>query len=144
VVRRIHRYAHGDQRVARPVTDDPATPADPGPQQPPEHGSGNRAVDAAAERADATGADLRNVPNLAGLPVPDDTANLREGPDLHPALLGLLPLVGVWRGKGECDSPDFGSHHFGQQIVISHDGGDYLTWQARSWMLDSEGAYVKP
>lgn len=126
------------------MTGGPANPADPGPQQPPERGSGNRAVDAASQHAEATGSDERNVPNFTGLPLPGDTANLRDGPDLNPALLALLPLVGVWRGEGECDSPEFGNHHFGQQIVISHDGADYLTFEARSWMLDSEGAYVKP
>ena len=30
----------------------------------------------------------------------EETHDLRSGPDLHPALLGLLPLVGVWRGRG--------------------------------------------
>ena len=30
----------------------------------------------------------------------EETHDLRHGPDLHPALLGLLPYVGVWRGRG--------------------------------------------
>lgn len=107
-----------------------------------ERGSANRAVAAAEARAELT-AD-RNVPTLGGIPVPQDTANLRLGPNLHDALLAYLPLVGVWRGEGEGDSPEFGVHHFGQQIVVSHDGGDYLVWESRSWLLDDEGAYVKP
>ena len=32
-------------------------------------------------------------------PAPD-TADLRAGAALHDGLLGLLPLVGVWRGDG--------------------------------------------
>ena len=61
--------------------------------------SGDEAVAAAAERAKATAA--RNIPAFADLPMPADTANLREGANLNDALLALLPLVGVWRGEGE-------------------------------------------
>ncbi|EUA40610.1 putative fatty acid-binding-like protein [Mycobacterium avium subsp. avium 2285 (R)] len=62
-------------------------------------GSGDRAVAAAAERAKLTAG--RNIPSFDDLPLPADTANLREGADLSDALLALLPLVGVWRGEGE-------------------------------------------
>ena len=62
-------------------------------------GSGDRAVAAAVERAKATA--TRNIPVFDDLPVPADTANLREGANLNDALLALLPLVGVWRGEGE-------------------------------------------
>lgn len=112
-----------------------------GPVQP---GSGDRAVAAAAERARATGA--RNIPVFpvsADLPLPPDTANLREGANLHDALLALLPLVGVWRGTGEGRSAH-GDYRFGQQIVVSHDGGDYLNWEARSWRLTDTGDYHEP
>lgn len=104
----------------------------------PEAGSGDRAVAAAAERAKETGA--RNIPAFADLPLPADTANLREGANLNDALLALLPLVGVWRGEGEGRGAA-GDYRFGQQIVVSHDGGDYLIWEARSWRLDDDGAY---
>jgi hypothetical protein len=101
-------------------------------------GSGDRAVAAAAERARATAA--RNIPVFEDLPLPADTANLREGADLHDALLALLPLVGVWRGEGE-GRGTHGDYRFGQQIVVSHDGGDYLNWEARSWRLSEGGGY---
>lgn len=107
-------------------------------------GSGDRAVAAAAERARETAA--RNIPAFQDLPLPADTANLREGADLDDALLALLPLVGVWRGEGEgreLDGPD-GDYRFGQQIVVSHDGGDYLNWEARSWRLTESGDYDRP
>jgi hypothetical protein len=103
-------------------------------------GSGDRAVAAAAERAKQTAA--RNIPVVDGIPVAD-TANLRLGANLHDALLALLPLVGVWRGEGEGRSPN-GDYRFGQQIIVSHDGGDYLNWEARSWRLDEEGGYHSP
>jgi nitrobindin-like protein len=101
-------------------------------------GSGDRAVAAAAERAKTTAA--RNIPVFSDLPAPPDTANLREGADLHDALLALLPLVGVWRGEGEGRGAH-GDYRFGQQIVVSHDGGDYLIWEARSWRLNESGEY---
>jgi hypothetical protein len=100
--------------------------------------SGDDAVAAAAERAKTTAA--RNIPALDDLPAPADTANLREGANLNDALLALLPLVGVWRGEGEGRGPH-GDYRFGQQIVVSHDGGDYLIWEARSWRLTESGGY---
>lgn len=100
--------------------------------------SGDRAVAAAAERAKVTAS--RNIPVFDDLPVPADTANLREGANLHDALLALLPLVGVWRGEGE-GRGTYGDYRFGQQILVSHDGGDYLNWEARSWRLTETGEY---
>lgn len=103
-------------------------------------GSGDRAVAAAAERAKQTAG--RNIPVFDDLPIAD-TANLRHGADFSDALLALLPLVGVWRGEGEGRGAH-GDYHFGQQIIVSHDGGDYLNWEARSWRLDEAGEYHSP
>jgi hypothetical protein len=55
----------------------------------------------------------------------------------------LLPRVGVWRGTGEGRGSD-GDYRFGQQIIVSHDGGDYLNWEARSWRLTEDGGYAAP
>ncbi|CAM5690974.1 FABP family protein [Mycolicibacterium aubagnense] len=103
--------------------------------------SGDRAIAAAADRAKATAA--RNVPGFGDLPLPADTANLREGAHFNDALLALLPLVGVWRGEGE-GRDSAGDYRFGQQIIVSHNGGDYLNWDARSWRLDENGDYAGP
>jgi hypothetical protein len=103
--------------------------------------SGDDAVAAAVERAKTTAA--RNIPVFDDLPLPADTANLRKGANLNDALLALLPLVGVWRGEGEGRGAG-GDYRFGQQIVVSHDGGDYLNWEARSWRLNAEGEYEAP
>ncbi|KRE26538.1 fatty acid-binding protein [Mycobacterium sp. Soil538] len=103
--------------------------------------SGDDAVAAAAERARETAA--RNIPAFGDLPVPADTANLREGANLDDRLLALLPLVGVWRGEGE-GRGSHGDYRFGQQIVVSHDGADYLNWEARSWRLTADGDYDGP
>ncbi|SIS17210.1 FABP family protein [Williamsia sterculiae] len=106
--------------------------------------SGNEAIENAAERAEQTG--IRNIPSLPDLPVPDDTANLRIGADLHPGLLALLPLVGVWRGDGEGNDPATGEdYRFSQQIVVSHAGENQLNWESRSWVIDTDsGEYRHP
>jgi len=103
-------------------------------------GSADRAVAAAADRARLTAS--RNLPVFDDLPIAD-TANLRLGANLHDALLALLPLIGVWRGEGEGRSPH-GDYRFGQQIIVSHDGGDFLNWEARSWRLDEAGEFHSP
>lgn len=103
--------------------------------------TGNEAIRAAAERAELTRG--RNVPAWGDLPVPDDTANLRLGPDLHDALLPLLPLVGVWRGEGEIVYPTIdGPFPYAQQITVAHDGRPFLSWEARAWLLDAPGGEV--
>ena len=107
-----------------------------------ERGSGDAAIDAAARRASRTR--TRNLAQLPGLPGPADTANLREGPDLHPSLLALLPLVGVWRGTGEASHPSISGHRFGQQIVVGHDGREFLTWESRLWVLTDDDHFVGP
>ena len=104
-------------------------------------GTGDQALAAAVERAKVTSA--RNLPAFDDLPLPADTANLREGVSLSDALLALLPLVGVWRGEGE-GRDTHGDYRFGQQIVVSHDGGDYLNWEARSWRLSESGDFEAP
>ncbi len=101
-------------------------------------GSGERALAEAAERAKVTAG--RNIPVFDDLPIPADTANLRQGANLNDALLALLPLVGVWRGEGE-GRGTHGDYRFGQQIIVSHDGGDYLNWEARSWRLTESGEF---
>jgi len=113
-----------------------------GDAAPGEAGSGDAALAAAVERAASTR--VRNVPQLSGLPVPPDTANLREGADLHPGLLALLPLVGVWRGDGEASYPTIATHRFGQQLVVAHDGRGFLTWESRSWIIGPDGDYIRP
>jgi hypothetical protein len=93
----------------------------------------------------APDAPRRNRPRFDDLPVPDDTANLREGPDLHPLCTGLLPLVGVWRGGGELVEPGAeGPVAFGQQVVFAHDGEPFLSYESRIWLLDADGAVTGP
>lgn len=101
--------------------------------------NGNDAVNQAAEAWKE--ASSRNIPaiNLGDAPLEEDTANLRQGPSLHDGLLALLPLVGVWQGEGQAHDVDGTQYTFGQQLVIAHDGGNYLTYSSRTWKIDEEG-----
>ncbi len=110
-----------------------------GPHGPPS----DETLRAAAERARSTG--IRNLPEFTDLPVPGDTANLREGPELHPSCLMLLPLVGIWRGEGEVVYPTIdGPYRFGQQVVFCHDGRPFLRYESRAWLLDQAGQVTRP
>ncbi|QKT06323.1 FABP family protein [Gordonia sp. X0973] len=106
--------------------------------------SGNEAIDQAASIAETTGS--RNLPSWGDLPLPADTANLRDGADLHSGLLALLPMVGVWRGEGVAHGlgDDGADLAFAEQIIVSHDGQNFLNWQSRSWSVDNRGGFVAP
>ena len=102
--------------------------------------NGNDAVNLAAKQSEKT-AD-KNLPGFGDLPIPDDTANLRQGPNLHDGLLALLPLVGVWRGEGQAIDKEGKEYAFGQQLVFAHDGENYLSYQSRTWRLDENGEFA--
>lgn len=115
------------------------TPADAAAAESQATLSGSDAVNLAAEQSRGTA--HRNI-TAAGpepLPVDEDTANLREGANLHDALLALLPLVGVWRGEGQAQDAE-GEFTFGQQLSFSHDGRDFLFFESRTWRIDEDGA----
>lgn len=82
-------------------------------------------------------------------PVPDpypyeETHDLRVGPDLHPALLGLLPFVGIWRGRGGGEYPTIKPFEYAQEIRFSHDGRPFLSYESRSWLVDADGVAIRP
>ena len=82
-------------------------------------------------------------------PVPDpypyeETHDLRAGPDLHPALLGLLPFVGVWRGRGGGEYPTIEPFEYAQEIRFSHDGRPFLHYESRTWLVDRDGKAIRP
>lgn len=105
--------------------------------------STRRSGDEAIAAADARAATTReiNIATTPDLPVPADTANVRQGPEIHPDLLALLPLVGVWRGNGvEGNDPQRSGQRFGQQVTVSHDGRSFLRFESVSWLLGADGA----
>jgi hypothetical protein len=78
-----------------------------------------------------------NAPPVEAYPY-EDTHDLRQGPDLHPGLLGLLPFVGLWRGRGQGGFPADEDYNFAQELRISHDGRPFLRYESRSWLLDDD------
>jgi hypothetical protein len=85
-----------------------------------------------------------NAPPIEPYPF-EDTYDLRHGPDLHPSLLGLLPYVGLWRGRGRGGYPTLeADFDFGQEVKISHDGRPFLVYESKAWILDEESKPVRP
>ncbi len=74
----------------------------------------------------------------------EESHDLRHGPDLHPALLGLLPFVGMWRGRGGGEYPTIESFGYAQEIRFSHDGRPFLFYESRAWLLEDDGTPIRP
>lgn len=83
-----------------------------------------------------------NAPPVDPYPY-EETHDLRIGPDLHPALLGLLPYIGVWRGRGRGGYPSIEDFDYAQEIRISHDGRPFLHYESRAWLLDEQSRPVR-
>ena len=83
-----------------------------------------------------------NAPPVEPYPY-EDTHDLRKGPDLHPALLGLLPYIGLWRGRGTGGYPTIKDFNYAQEIRISHDGRPFLHYESRAWLLDGDSNPVR-
>jgi hypothetical protein len=92
---------------------------------------------------------LTPPPWLNAPPVPEypyeETHDLRTGPDLHPALLGLLPFVGVWRGRGRGGYPTIEQDFdYAQEVRFSHDGRPFLAYESRAWLIEDDGTPIRP
>ncbi|MFE6687183.1 FABP family protein [Streptomyces sp. NPDC057743] len=64
--------------------------------------------------------------------------------DLNPSLVPLVFLLGRWEGAGVFDFPGAEKCNFGQEVVFSHDGRDFLEYTSHTWVLDNEGKQVRP
>ena len=84
-----------------------------------------------------------NAPPVDPYPY-EETYDLRTGPDLHPSLLGLLPYVGLWRGRGVGGYPTIDDFHFAQEIRVSHDGRPFLAWDSHAWLIEEDGPPIRP
>jgi hypothetical protein len=84
-----------------------------------------------------------NAPPVEPYPF-TETHDLRTGPDLHPSLLGLLPYVGLWRGRGRGGYPTIEDFDYAQEIRISHDGRPFLAYESRAWLLDDQSRPIRP
>lgn len=66
-------------------------------------------------------------------------------PDLPPELVPLAWLIGRWEGAGVGGYPTVGQFRFGQEVVLTHEEGrPFLTYDSSTWLLDEEGATVRP
>ncbi|MEU1642136.1 FABP family protein [Micromonospora zamorensis] len=84
-----------------------------------------------------------NAPPVEEYPF-EESHDLRVGPKLHPALDGLLPYIGLWRGRGKGGFPTIEDFDYGQEIRISHDGRPFLHYESRAWILDEQSKPVRP
>jgi hypothetical protein len=79
------------------------------------------------------------------VPEPGDTTDLRSGPEINSALLGVLPLVGRWSGRGAGVKPGTTeAFDFAQRVSFTHDGRPFLSYQSHSWLLDADGSVLRP
>jgi len=81
---------------------------------------------------------------VPALPIPADTTDVRSGPDVHSAILPLLPLLGEWTGVGEGSYPTIEGFHYGQWIRFSHDGRPFLAYESRTWLIGLDGEIIRP
>lgn len=61
---------------------------------------------------------------------------------LAPEVYPLAWLVGRWEGDGVVSYPTIPEARIHQEVVVDHDGGPYLRWQATLWLAveDEVGA----
>ncbi|MFJ6387658.1 FABP family protein [Streptomyces sp. NPDC091972] len=68
-----------------------------------------------------------------------------QAPAPHALLGPVLGFLGVWRGRGRGGYPTLdGGFGYAQEVRFSHDGRPFLRYEARAWLLDDEGAPLRP
>jgi hypothetical protein len=65
-------------------------------------------------------------------------------PELPAALVPLAWLVGRWAGAGVVGYPTMDDVRFGQEVEFRHDGRPFLHYRSQAWLLDDDGAQVRP
>ncbi|MFJ2772471.1 FABP family protein [Streptomyces sp. NPDC087300] len=81
---------------------------------------------------------------VPGLPFPDGHRP-DEGPAPHPLLAPVLDLLGTWHGQGRGEYPTLDADFtYAQEVTFSHDGRPFLHYEARAWLLDADGAPLRP
>ena len=77
-------------------------------------------------------------------PFPESYRVDRE-PAPHALLEPVLGFLGVWRGRGRGGYPTLdGDFAYAQEVRFSHDGRPFLRYEARAWLLDGDGAPLRP
>ncbi|GLF93248.1 nitrobindin family protein [Streptomyces yaizuensis] len=68
-----------------------------------------------------------------------------EAPEPHPLLAPVAGLLGTWTGRGRGEYPTIAEPFtYEQEVVFSHDGRPFLRYEARAWLLDADGAPLRP
>lgn len=80
----------------------------------------------------------------AGQPFPDGFWE-GEAPAPHPLLGPVLGFLGRWQGRGQGGYPTLdGDFAYAQEVSFGHDGRPFLRYEARAWLLDADGAPLRP
>jgi len=68
-----------------------------------------------------------------------------DHPTPHPLLTPVLALLGHWHGQGKGEYPTLdGDFTYAQDVTFTHDGRPFLHYEARAWILDADGAPLRP
>ncbi|GAA2097534.1 FABP family protein [Streptomyces albiaxialis] len=77
-------------------------------------------------------------------PYPDSTAPGGK-PAPHELLAPVAGLLGTWDGRGQGTYPTLAEDFsYAQEVTFSHDGRPFLRYEARAWLLDADGAPLRP
>ncbi|MFF1306590.1 FABP family protein [Streptomyces sp. NPDC058307] len=84
------------------------------------------------------------VESVAEPPFPDGLG-AEQGPAPHVLLEPVIGFLGVWRGRGRGGYPTLdGDFVYAQEVRFSHDGRPFLRYEARAWLLNGDGAPLRP
>ncbi|MFE7660500.1 nitrobindin family protein [Streptomyces celluloflavus] len=68
-----------------------------------------------------------------------------ETPAPHALLAPLTGFLGTWTGRGRGGYPTLAEEFaYAQEVTFSHDGRPFLRYEARAWLLDADGAPLRP
>lgn len=77
-------------------------------------------------------------------PYPDGSGP-DEAPVPHALLAPVLGFLGTWHGRGQGGYPTLAEDFtYAQEVSFSHDGRPFLRYEARAWLLDGDGAPLRP
>lgn len=74
-----------------------------------------------------------------------DALRADAAPAPHALLAPVTGLLGTWAGEGRGSYPTLdGEFVYAQEVTFSHDGRPFLHYEARAWLLDADGAPLRP
>jgi hypothetical protein len=74
-----------------------------------------------------------------------DASSPDQAPAPHPLLAPLLGFLGTWAGRGRGTYPTLAEEFsYAQEVTFSHDGRPFLHLETRAWLLDADGAPLRP